>query len=77
MEKQFIKRLVHNEKIQIFLKTVSGKYLTLNVNKLNSIENIKKIISQREDIPLENIRLVFSGKELKDNQNLYDYYVQS
>ena len=51
---------------QIFVKSLSGKTITLNVEPNDLVKNLKLKINDKEDIPIEDQRLVFGGKQLKD-----------
>ena len=62
--------------IQIFVKTLTGKTITLEVEGSNSIENLKSRIQDAEGIPIDEQRLVFAGKQLEDGGTLADYSVQ-
>jgi ubiquitin C len=64
-----------NGQYSIFVRTLTGKTLTLDVEKGDSINNVKQKISQKEGIPTENMRLIFGGKQLEDDKNLEDYEV--
>jgi hypothetical protein len=61
---------------QVFVKTLDGKTITLNVEGNDSIHNIKKKIEAKQFIPTDQQRLVFSGKELNDDSSLGDYNIQ-
>lgn len=63
--------------IQVFFKTLTGKTLTLDLDPNESVENVKKIIHEKEGIPPDQQRLVFSGKQLDDGKLLSDYDVKS
>lgn len=62
---------------QIFIKTLQGKNITLNVSDTDTIQSLKDKIKDIEGIPQEQQRLVFNGKQLEDNQTIGDYGIQS
>jgi ubiquitin len=62
--------------MQVFIKTMAGKPLALEVELTKRIEEVKVKIQGKERIPVDQQRLVFTHRQMEDDHTLEDYEVQ-
>ena len=67
----------NNKKFQLFVKTLTGKTITLEASHFSTSENIKDMIHEKEGIPPDQQRIIFAGQQLEDGQIMFNLNVES
>lgn len=62
--------------MELYLKTLTGNTITLNVDQYEHVGYLKTRIFEKEQIPVGQQKLVFAGKLLEDNKTLESYNIE-
>ena len=62
--------------MQIFVRTLTGKTITLEVEQTDNMRTLKERILAKEGIPIDQQRLIFAGKNLEDEKSVADYNIR-
>jgi len=73
------KKKNHNyfQKMQIKVKTLTGKEIEIDIEVSDKIERIKERVEEKEGIPPAQQRLIFSGKQLNDDKKVQEYRIMA
>jgi len=63
-------------KMLIKVKTLTGKEIEIDIEPTDKVERIKERVEEKEGIPPQQQRLIFSGKQMNDDKTAADYKVQ-
>lgn len=66
---------LHTHKTQIFIKTLTGRKQAFNFEPENQVLAVKQALQEKEGIQVDQIKLIFSGKQLADGNTLESYNI--
>lgn len=62
--------------MQLFLKSLTGATITMVASPSDKVEDFKKKIEDKEGVPINQQRVIYSGKQLEDGRTLAYYGIQ-
>ena len=62
--------------MQIYVKTLTGRKIPFDVETDQQIIKIKEYIQEKEGVLIDQIRLIYSGRQLNDTDTINDYNIQ-
>ena len=69
------KKIKDDESYEIYIKTLTGKTLTINVYELLTVLELKILIEDKEGIPIDQQRIIFAGYQIEDDRTLISYSI--
>jgi ubiquitin len=63
--------------LQVFVKTVTGKTMTVDVQPTDTVDTVRQAIQTKEGIPSNHQRLIFNGRQLKQEETIAESGLQN